>query len=146
MTFNGLHETDLNKDVVNKAQLYVTLMVPALIIQAINDLQRKFLIQMSLGHIQLKSQVASTGIHFIFNYIFVIKMNMGIRGTAFATLITNIYSFAYNWYHTCINSDLDEVNQVSIFSKQIYSWKLFKTQILLGLANIIILLLDWICF
>ena len=88
----------------------------------------------------------STTIHLIGNYVFVVILNKGIAGTAYATLITNLYSLGYNLYYTWVQVDMAQINKVSFFDKQIYKFKLIKTYLSLGVPNITIIFLDWICF
>ena len=121
-------------------------MFPALIIQALNDLQRKFLVQMDLGSIQLKSQLVSTSIHLLANYIFIIVLSFGLKGTGIATLITNAYSFAYNLYYSSIHEDLKEINSVPFINKTTFNLRHIKVYLSLGVPNITILFLDWIAF
>ena len=72
---------------------------------------------MDLGNIQLKSQLITTVIHVLGNYLFVTVLEMSVYGTGIAALITNLCSFSYNYYYTSIREELKDINKVSFFDK-----------------------------
>ena len=49
-----------NPLVVEKAYNYVLVMIPATYLQGLQDLQRKFLIQVGKSHIQMNTQIMAT--------------------------------------------------------------------------------------
>ena len=54
--------------------MYIVLMIPATYLMGLQDIQRKFLIQVGKSHIQMKTQIQATFLHIVVNYLFIFKL------------------------------------------------------------------------
>ena len=110
----------------------------------LNDLQRKFMIQMGLSERQMNTQIAVTFFHILWNILFVTYLELGIVGTGISSLLTNILGFFINCYLTSKSEEIEEANSVSIFDKRVI--ENMGIYLKIGLPNVAILMLDWTCF
>ena len=73
---------------------------PGLLIFAMHDLQRKFLVQIGKSRVQMNVQIFGTLFHVLMSYIFVFKLDLGVIGTGYAGICTNSFLLAANIYCT----------------------------------------------
>ena len=85
--------------VAANAQLYIYSYIPALILNGLNDSQRRFLNMVELTRIPLICQFGGTVIHIGFCLLFVRKWEMGIEGIGYASSISNLSVYiSLVWY------------------------------------------------
>lgn len=58
--------------------------------------------------------------HITFCFLFVTYLQWGIAGTAIATFFSNLFIYVINELKTHAQTDIIELNQSSIFDKNVY--------------------------
>lgn len=76
--------------VAANAQRYIYSYIPALVLNGLNDSQRRFLNMIELTRIPLICQFIGTVIHIGFCLLLVSKFEMGIEGIGYASSISNL--------------------------------------------------------
>ena len=62
-------------------------------------------------------QIVCSVLHVLWNYIFVMKLKLGVVGSGFASVITNFLILAGNVVFTRYKEELENAYTVSIFEK-----------------------------
>ena len=99
---------------------------------------------MDKSHLQMNSQFVGTVTHGLLTYLFVSKMQMDIRGTALASILTNLQILLANKWLMEAEPDLAEALEVRFFDKKVP--ENLGTYMSIALPNMTIILLDWTCF
>lgn len=86
--------------------MYIIWSYPSIVLMGLNDLQRKFLIEVGKSKEQVKVMMIGCPLHILWSYIFVIVMDLEIIGTAIAMVITNSTLLLGNLYITNRQEDL----------------------------------------
>ncbi|CDW76683.1 na+-driven multidrug efflux pump [Stylonychia lemnae] len=91
------------------AQDYVKIMIPSLIFASQFDITKTFLNCFGRTNIQMVIQLITTPLHALWSYIFVTRYELGLQGTAIATITTTlINSVAITLYVTFFVPELKE--------------------------------------
>ena len=109
-----------------------------------HDIQRKFLIQMGKANLQLYTQLICTVSHTSTCWLLVTHLEMGIRGLTIASFITNLAIFVINHFMMAMQVEFEESLTVSFFDPQVR--ENIGSYLMIGLPNMTIILLDWMCF
>lgn len=100
------------------AQIYINYQLPAFYFRVFDDIQRKFLNSLKLNTIPMTAEIFGLMIHILGNYIFVIKLDLGIEGTALANGFTSAVVLAFNViYANCIKEIAEAVAWPDDFEK-----------------------------
>ena len=89
----------------------------------------------------LYTQIVGTLGHILWNWLFVSRLGMGIKGTGIATTITNVLIYGANWVVLMRQKDLEEATSVSIRHPEIR--RDLKTYLSMGIPAIGMNLLSW---
>lgn len=93
------------------AQLYLKHFMPGLCLVIFDDMQRKFLNSLKYNFIPLAAEVCGIIIHIAANYVFVIKYDMGIIGTAMANNLTMLIVFSINFCYSAMIPEIRDAIQ-----------------------------------
>lgn len=114
---------------------------PAFLFYGLNDLQRKFLNQVGKQYIQMNSQFYGLLLHIALSYLFVIYLDLGVVGTALALFTSQSFIFVLNELKTKAEEDLAELNDVSIFDKNVY--REFYEYFRIGAPNALTIMMEF---
>ena len=62
---------------------------PGIYLMSLYDLQSRLLIQMGKSKLVMYVQIFGTLLHIFWNYLFVIKLDLGVKGTGISATFTN---------------------------------------------------------
>ena len=79
---------NFDKETAEFASIYISNMVPAMVMQALFDINRQFLNTFSKTKVVMCLQIATTTLHYFWNQIFVLHLNLGVKGTCYASSVT----------------------------------------------------------
>lgn len=131
-----------NEQVSDQTFNYLISYLFGIYFMALADLQRKFLVQTDHSKEQMNVQVFLAFVHILWNYIFVIVLDLGVIGSGISSTITNILLFIGNWYYTNILDDLKEANRVSQFDKNVNNGLIDYLKI--GIPSMVVMILDFL--
>lgn len=96
-----------------------------------------------MGHpsYQLYVVFISTFLHIGWNYLFIIKLNLGIIGVGCSASVSNLTQFLGNVYMTHHSSDMKEALKVSLCQKEV--WQNFGQYLMIGIPGIVIMMMAW---
>lgn len=120
---------------------YVKAISPGILFMAMFDLQRRFLIQMGHSSYQLYVVIVSTFLHIGWNYLFIIKLKLGVVGIGFTATLSNLFLLIGNIIMTHCCSDLKEALQVTICNKDVFNN--LCEYLTLGVPGIFIMMSTW---
>lgn len=100
------------REVCDKLQLYILAYMPGLLLHGLNDLQRKYLIQVEQTNIQKFAQIVGTFTHAVLNYVLILNLKLGLLGAGIAGSCSNLVTLALNLYFTSQCKKLAEANSV----------------------------------
>lgn len=83
------------------------------------DLQRRFLIQTGHSDLQMYVQIMGTMMHVAWNFLFVVKMELGVAGTGLAASVTNLILLVGNYVVTEYTKDLEKATRVKLFDNHV---------------------------
>lgn len=133
-------------EVVREAYFYILVMSPSIFFLGLNDIQRKFMIQMGLTDQQMNTQILVTLLHLFWNILFIEYLNLGIAGTGVSSLLTNLLGLILNMYMTNSKEGIEEARDVSIFDSRVLEKTGASMYLQISLPNVVVLMLDWTCF
>lgn len=82
------------------AQIYVNYFIPGLFLCQFDNVQRVFLNSLSYTYIPLIAETIGFFLHIVFNYVFVVRLGLGIKGTAFSDTATYGVCLAINFIYS----------------------------------------------
>ena len=82
--------------------------------------------------------------HTITCYLFVTYLDMGVRGLAVASFLSNLTILTLNHFMIVSQKEFEESLTVSFFDEQVR--ENVGSYLMIGLPNMTIILLDWMCF
>ena len=114
---------------------------PGIFFMALFDIQRRFLISMGHSSYQLYVVFVSTFFHIGWNYLFIIKMKLGIIGIGYTATVSNLIMFLGNLLMTHCSWDMSDALSVSICNKKV--WRKFCEYLVIGIPGTIIMMMAW---
>jgi len=90
----------------------------------------------------MKVQVVLAFWHILWNYIFVIVLDLGVVGSGISSCVTNFLLFVGNCYYTSILEDLKEANEVKQFEKDVNSG--ICSYLKMGAPSMFVMILDFL--
>ena len=128
-------------EVSRLTQEYVRVYLPGLLVMGLVDLQSRFLNSLGKNYVPMICLSIGIVLHIISNYIFVLKMHLGLKGTGYAGVITNIFILSLQLWYTTKLKDI----KPAIFWFDGRTFKGLKTYFQYGIPSCIMLCLDqWV--
>ena len=97
-----------NEEVSSYAHKYVVMQLPVILLSGMNDSQKRFLSCFRKNVFPMVSNVVSTLLYPLWCYYFIIKLEWGAMGCAFADLVGMTITFAANLFYTWTCKDISE--------------------------------------
>lgn len=89
----------------------------------------------------MNTQVYGLIMHISLSYLFITKWNLGVAGTGLATFLSNLFIFVVNEYKTQAELDIAELNEVSIFDKNVC--RDFDEYLKIGIPNALTIFMEF---
>lgn len=86
---------------------YIRVYLPGLMLMGLIDGQRRFLNMMNQTRAPMFAYYVAILFHIALSYLFVWKMNMGIKGTGLASALTNVINYLFL---LCFSNCIPEIN------------------------------------
>jgi Na+-driven multidrug efflux pump len=82
------------------SQQYINMFIPGIYLGGLIDSNRRLLNSMGYQYFPMISQICVLPLHILWCYILVDQKEMGIKGSALASSITNLTNFIAMWIYT----------------------------------------------
>lgn len=128
--------------VAANAQKYIIAYIPGLILNGLNDSQRRFLNMIELTKIPLICQLIGVSVHICLSWIFVWNMDLGIAGTGYASSLSNLTVYISLLVYT---SQIEHI-QEAVQMPNSRTFQGIGEYLSLGIPSAMMLCLEWWAF
>lgn len=96
-----------------------------------------------MGHssFQLYVVIIGTFLHILWNYLFIIKLKLGVIGIGYTATLSDLFLLLGNIFMTYLCSDLKDALKISICNKEVY--KNICEYLKIGIPGIFIMMSAW---
>jgi MATE family multidrug resistance protein len=132
---------DIDDEVASDAQYFVVTSIPTFLCHLLFDCNRQYLNATHQSKIVFYAFSSATVLHSIWCYIFIIEMDLGITGAAFANLIHAFCCFII----TAIYLTWFAAEPIPFFSclPGTFAWSHVKPYLAIGTPSILLICLEW---